>query len=120
MWITALYHTEMIEELATLRAVMSSAAELALGCLPNETFRVEVVGELVAKFWRLEDQRSWLERPSVRICDLVVGPPSNQARLADRLDEATEQLGRSWLLGGRRTLSWRPCGLRLRGSGTWC
>jgi hypothetical protein len=23
--------------------------------LPNETFRVQVMGELVAKFWRLEE-----------------------------------------------------------------
>jgi hypothetical protein len=50
MWIATLYHTEMAEELATLRTVMSSAVEFTLGCSPDETFRVEVVDELVAKF----------------------------------------------------------------------
>jgi hypothetical protein len=35
--------------LAALRVVVSSAVELELGRLPNETFWVEVVGELVAE-----------------------------------------------------------------------
>jgi hypothetical protein len=34
----------------------------------------------------------WLERPAVRICDLLLGPPPDRARLADHLDEATGQL----------------------------
>jgi hypothetical protein len=38
-------------------------------------------------------ERWWLERPSVRICDLLFGPPSDWARLADRLGEAIGQLG---------------------------
>jgi hypothetical protein len=50
MWLTALHHTEMAGELATLQATMSSAAEPALGCSPDEIFGVEVVGKLVAKF----------------------------------------------------------------------
>jgi hypothetical protein len=29
----------------------------------------------------------------VRICNLLLGPPFGRLRLADRLDEATEQLG---------------------------
>jgi hypothetical protein len=49
----ALCHTEMARDLATLRAVVSSAAESALGCSPNDTFCVEVVGELVVKFYKL-------------------------------------------------------------------
>jgi hypothetical protein len=44
-----------------LRAVVSSATESALGRSPNDTFRVEVVVELVAKFQKLEEQRSRLE-----------------------------------------------------------
>jgi hypothetical protein len=38
----------------------------------------------------MEDRCSWLERPIMRICDLLLGlPPS----LADHLDEAAELLG---------------------------
>jgi hypothetical protein len=40
----------------------------------------------------MEEQQSRLERPAMRICDLLLGPPSDQARLADRLDEAAEYL----------------------------
>jgi hypothetical protein len=57
-----------------------------------DTFHVEVVGELAAEFQTMEEQRSRLERPTVRIYDLLLGPPSSQARLADRLDEVAKQL----------------------------
>jgi hypothetical protein len=55
MRVTAFCHTKMAGELATLQAAVSSAVELVLGHSPDETFRVEVVGELVAKFQRLEE-----------------------------------------------------------------
>jgi hypothetical protein len=67
--------------------------ESVLGHSPDETFQVEVVGELVTEFYRLEELCSRLERPGVRICDLLLGLPLGQARWADRLDEATRQLG---------------------------
>jgi hypothetical protein len=60
---------------------------------PNDTFRVEVVGELVVEFQKLEERRSYHERYTVRICDLLLGPPPGQAQLADHLDEAAGQLG---------------------------
>jgi hypothetical protein len=63
------------------------------GRSPNDTFHVEVVGELVAKFQKLEERRSQLERPVVRIYDLLLGPPPGRARLTDCLDEVAEQLG---------------------------
>jgi hypothetical protein len=50
MQIAALGHIKMAKELATLRAAVCSIVELALRRSPDETFRVEVVGELVAKF----------------------------------------------------------------------
>jgi hypothetical protein len=50
------------------------------------------MNELVAQFWWLEEPCSWLKRPSARICDLLLGPPPNQARWADRLDEAVGRL----------------------------
>jgi hypothetical protein len=49
------------------------------GRSPNDTFRVEVVGELVAEFQKLEEQRPWLERPATRICDLLLGLPPGRA-----------------------------------------
>jgi hypothetical protein len=33
-----------------------------------------------------------LERPAMRICDLLLGPPPDWVRSADRLDEAVGQL----------------------------
>jgi hypothetical protein len=42
-------------ELAALRAAVSSAVELALGRSPNETICMEVVGEVVAGFQKLEE-----------------------------------------------------------------
>jgi hypothetical protein len=56
---------------------------------------VEIVGELVVKFRRLEGLCSWLEWPNTKICDLLLGPPLVQARWADRLDEAAGWLGES-------------------------
>jgi hypothetical protein len=75
----ALCHTKMIRELATLWAAVSSVMELVLGQLPNESSRVEVMNELVAKFQRQEELCSWLEGPGMRICDLLLGPPPSQA-----------------------------------------
>jgi hypothetical protein len=46
----ALHHTEMVRELAVLQVTVSSVVESALGHSPNDTFHVEVVGELVTKF----------------------------------------------------------------------
>jgi hypothetical protein len=85
MPITALCHIEMAGELVTLRTVVSSIVEFMLGHLPDETFQVEVVDELVAEFRKLEERRSRLERPGVRIYDLLLGPPSGRARLARQL-----------------------------------
>jgi hypothetical protein len=45
--IAALHHTMMAEMLAVLRAVVSSTLELVLRHSPDETFWVEVMGELV-------------------------------------------------------------------------
>jgi hypothetical protein len=50
MRLTTLHHTEMAEDLVTLRVAVSSPVELALGHSPNEIFHVVVVAELVAKF----------------------------------------------------------------------
>jgi hypothetical protein len=41
---------------------------------------------------KMEERRSWLEWPTARIYDLLLGPPSGWARLVDHLDEAARQL----------------------------
>jgi hypothetical protein len=74
-----LRHTEMAKELAMLWAVVSSAAETVLGRSLSDTVHVEVVGELVAEFQKMEDRCSQHERPIVRICDLLLGPPTGWA-----------------------------------------
>jgi hypothetical protein len=102
MRITALHHTEMVGELAILHAAMSSAVELVLGCSPDKTFWVEAVGVVVAEFQKLEERFSRLEQPSVRICDLLLGP---RARLANCPNEPLDSLGQSWLRGRRWSLS---------------
>jgi hypothetical protein len=91
MQITTLRHIEMAGALAVLRAVVSSIVEVALCRSPNKTFQVEVVSELVAEFQKLEEWSSFLEQPGVRICDLLLGPPSGRVRLADRLEEAVRR-----------------------------
>jgi hypothetical protein len=61
MQIAALHHNMMAGELAALRTAVYSTVEFTLGRSPNETFWVEVVDELVAEFWKLEEWCSWPE-----------------------------------------------------------
>jgi hypothetical protein len=61
-------------------------------CSPGNTAHVEVVNKLVAKFQKVETCSSKLKWPTVRICDLLLGPPPGWAWLADCLDEATAWL----------------------------
>jgi hypothetical protein len=53
MQITALHHTEMVGELATLWTALPSPVEIVLGRSPDDTFWVEVVDELVVELWKL-------------------------------------------------------------------
>jgi hypothetical protein len=86
MRIAALCHTEMAEELAVLRATASSTAEFTLGRSHNEAFQVEIVDEVVAEFRRQVEWRSCLKMLGVRVCDLILRPPSSRAQLANRLE----------------------------------
>jgi hypothetical protein len=92
MWLAALHQTEMAGELAVPQTAVSSAMELMPGRSPSDIFHVGVVGELAAEFQNMGERWSWLERPTVRICDLLLRPPPSRARLANRLDEAAGQL----------------------------
>jgi hypothetical protein len=71
---------------------VSSAMESVLGRLLGNTTRTNVVNELVAEFQKVDMHRLKLERPTTRICDLLLRPPPGWAWLADRLDEAAAQL----------------------------
>jgi hypothetical protein len=88
MRLAALRHTEIVGELATHRAAVSTVMESVLGHSPSETFCVEVVSELAIEFQKMEYRCSQLERPVVRIYDLFLGPPPSRAQLADCLDKA--------------------------------
>jgi hypothetical protein len=52
---TTLHHVAVIEDLATLRAAMSSTVERLLGRSTDGTFRMKVMSELVGQFQRLEE-----------------------------------------------------------------
>jgi hypothetical protein len=58
MQVAALYHTEMARELVVLQVAVSSTVELVLGHMPDETFWVEVVDELVVEFSKPEERHS--------------------------------------------------------------
>jgi hypothetical protein len=92
MWAAAIHHIEMAGELAALQTAVTSVMELMLGCSPDETFQVEITDELVTQFRKLEELCSWLEWPGAKICELLLRPPPDQARVADHLDEAAIRL----------------------------
>jgi chromosome segregation ATPase len=50
MWIAALRHTEMVDQLATLWVVVSFAMQSVLERLPTKALQVDVVDELVTEF----------------------------------------------------------------------
>jgi hypothetical protein len=50
MWVAATCLSEMVEQLATLQAAVSSAAQSMLERPPNEAFLADVVGEMLAMF----------------------------------------------------------------------
>jgi hypothetical protein len=78
MKLAALRHTKMARELTVFRVAVSATAKLVLEPSPSGTSRTEVVGELAAKFLKVEDQRSWLGWPTARICNLLLGSPPGQ------------------------------------------
>jgi hypothetical protein len=56
MRLAALHHTEMVVELTMLRVAVSTAVESVLWCSPRDTFHIEVVSDLAAKFQKMEDR----------------------------------------------------------------
>jgi hypothetical protein len=79
IWLMVVCRTNMAREHAAFQAAVSSTTELMLGRSPGNSAHVGVVGELVAKFQKVEGRRSKLERPAARICDLLVGPLLSRA-----------------------------------------
>jgi hypothetical protein len=55
MWLVALCHTEVARELTAFWVAMSSVMESVLGRWPGDTSRMEVVGDLVTQFQKVED-----------------------------------------------------------------
>jgi hypothetical protein len=50
MWLVVLRHTKIAGELVAPQAAVSSIMDSVLGRLPDDTFRMEVGGELAAEF----------------------------------------------------------------------
>jgi hypothetical protein len=55
MRLATLHHTKVVEQLAALRAAVSSTVEFGLGRSPTEAFRAEVMEELITEFWEWEE-----------------------------------------------------------------
>jgi hypothetical protein len=82
----------MAKQFTKLRVVVSSTVECVLMRLPTEAFRLDVVDDLVAEFWKQEEWRLHHEKSGVKVYDMILGPLSGRVRLANRLEEAIEQL----------------------------
>jgi hypothetical protein len=67
---------------------VSSVTQPILRRLPTEALRVDVVDELVIEFWKYKERSSHIEKSNMRVCDLILGLPSDLVGMADRLEEA--------------------------------
>jgi hypothetical protein len=92
MQLATLHHDEMVRELAAFRVAVSSTVESVLGRSLKNIARVEIVGKMVAELHRVEGHLSKLERPTTKICDLLLEPPPSRAWLANHLEEAVGRL----------------------------
>jgi hypothetical protein len=92
MQFAAARHTEVAMQLSVLWAVVYSTTQSILRHLPIDVSQVGVVGEMVARF---QERVKWcprLETSGSRVCDLVLGPMSDQIHLVAHLEEAIRQL----------------------------
>jgi hypothetical protein len=85
-------HTEVATRLSVLRAVVSLVAQSILGHLPIDVSQAGVVEEIDVLFWEQTDWCSRLEAARLEVCDLVLGPVSDQTCLVAHLKEAAGQL----------------------------
>jgi hypothetical protein len=87
-----LRYAGVVGELIALRRAVSSVVERVLECSLGEASLAEVMGKLASKFQGPEETCSWIMGPGEKICSLLLGPSSDQARQADGLEEAVEGL----------------------------
>jgi hypothetical protein len=73
MRLATLHHNEMVWEIATFQAAVSSTTESVLGRSPNNIAHAEVVGVLVSELHRVDGRLSKHERPATKICEILVG-----------------------------------------------
>jgi hypothetical protein len=78
MQIAAICHTEMAEQFVVLWAAVSFTAESVVERSHTEAFWVYVVDKLVTEFQKQQEWRSCLEKSDMRVCDLILGPPSGR------------------------------------------
>jgi hypothetical protein len=71
---------------------VSSAAQSVLGCLPNDAFLEDVVGETLAKFWEQAKQFLHLENFGLTVCNLILGPADDQVQPIVYQEEAIGRL----------------------------
>jgi hypothetical protein len=68
----------MAKQFTKLRVVVSSTVECVLMRLPTEAFRLDVVDDLVAEFWKQEEWRLHHEKSGVKVYDMILGPLSGR------------------------------------------
>jgi hypothetical protein len=61
-----------------------------------------------------------LEKFGVRVCDLILGPPSCQVRLADRLEEVIRRLWAKQVVRQETDTEMEALATLPPGSKTWC
>jgi hypothetical protein len=67
---------------------MSLAAQCSLGRSPTESFQVDVVGDMLAKFQEQEERCLCLENSGMRVCDLILGSSDDQVWPTNHMEEA--------------------------------
>jgi hypothetical protein len=99
---------------------MSLAAQCSLGHSPTESFQVDVVGDMLAKFQEQEERCLRLKNSGMRVCNLILGSSDDQVWPTNHLEEAIGQFLVMQEEQGRQSLNWRPCGALPLRSGIWC
>jgi hypothetical protein len=88
MRFAAASHIEMPMRLVALREVVSSPPQSVPGCSPTEALQVDVVGEMLTKFWEQVERCLRLESSRSRVCDLILGLADDSVWATIHLEEA--------------------------------
>jgi hypothetical protein len=86
------HYTGVAMRLLVLWAVVFSAVQSMLRCLPIEVLQADVVVEMVAMFQEQVERWSCLKTSGSGVCDHILGPADDQVHMAIRLEVSIGQL----------------------------